>query len=123
MFFCQWFLSSIDLGIGDLSANHFFSKPVAYYKRKSSSLNIFFRKKTEEPQKGPKPQNWSIQRDKSKSSGYIFVGAMVSLVLNNRSSKNDHRKIYLKDLDSRCRELSNSGLGIVVHNPSGSLAT
>ena len=56
----------------------------------------------------------SIRRSESKSAGYIFVRAMVSLVLNIKRSKNVHRKIYPKDLNFACRELFNGGLGIVI---------
>ena len=47
---------------------------------------------------------------------YIFVGAMLSLVLNlkNKRSKNNHRKIYPVDLDSPRRELVIRGLGFIV---------
>ena len=39
---------------------------------------------------------------------------MLWLVLKIRRSKNDHRKIYLTDLDSPRRELSTGGLGIII---------
>ena len=50
----------------------------------------------------------------SDSAGYIFVGTIFSLVLKNKKSKNDHRKIYPVDLDSSRRELFIRGLGFVV---------
>ena len=41
--FCQYFLSSIDFEIGDLSSNRCFGKSEAYYERKSSLLNTFLK--------------------------------------------------------------------------------
>ena len=47
-------------------------------------------------------------------TGLFFVGAIFSLVLKNKRSKNYHRKIYREYLIAPRRELSNRGLGIVV---------
>ena len=68
---------------------------------------------TEAPQKGLRPRQTSIWRGKSKSAGYMFVGAKFSLLLKIRGQKY-HSKIYPEDLDSPRQELSNGGLRIVV---------
>ena len=41
---------------------------------------------------------------------------------SKKDVKMDHTNIYPEDLDSLCQEISNGGLGIVVHSPSGLLS-
>ena len=51
---------------------------------------------------------------------HFCLGVILRDIL--KRGEHDHTKMYLADLNSPHRELSNGGIGIVAHSPSGSLA-